>query len=149
MRFQQYLKEETELHLANVTEYGAHFETGRPVTFPFTRGTVSSKKFGKLIMKQIGMNFQTDIEPAGRYMLHDYDPKKEPLPNWEKGTVTFKHPLVLVWSESGRYDETSWKANLYNVFGKKGKALSRVLKQKGYDGIVTVNKNSTSEIIEL
>jgi hypothetical protein len=133
------------LPTAEVTEYGIAFKTGHPVTFHFVRNTESSKKF-KIPVER----FQQNIEPAGRYMIHNPDPGDLPE-TWEEGDVTFQHPLVLQFNggtEFG-YNEHSWKAVLYKHYGKTGKSLTQALIKDGYDGIVTVHDNSTREIVQL
>ena len=134
----------SDLPLTSITVKGFKFETGVPVTFPFMRNTVSSKTY-KLIDKK---RFQQDIEPAGMYMSFDETPDSPvPTPDWIKGEMQFKHPLVLAWGKG--YDENSWKAHLFKKYGKKGKALSSKIKADGYDGIVTVDGRFVSEIVKL
>lgn len=135
------------LNLASVKEYGVHFETGKPVTFPFFRNTSSSRN------QKIAHDdpYQQKIEPAGRYLSHNHDPDG-PLPSGhEKGVVTFKKPLVLHLSndEGKIYGENSWKKVLHKHYKKTGKQLSKAIAKDGYDGIVTINKYSTSEIVDL
>lgn len=132
------------LPLVSITERECLFQTGTPVTFKFVRNTQSSTVHK--IPKHL---YQQDIEPYGKYMLLDERIDDDPLPEWEKGEMHFNNPIVLKWSETGAYDQTSWKYKLYEVFNKKGKALSNALKALGYDGIVTVDKKHTSEILQL
>jgi len=125
--------------LAVADEYGVHFETGVPVTFPFIRNTEESPK--------LGATFGQDIEPHGRYLLHSDDPPR----GWQTGIVTFRSPLVVKLSgdPAAIYGPTGWKARLRDATGKKGAALSRHL-AKTYDGIVTVDEQgSTTEIVDL
>jgi len=131
------------LALTAVSEYGVEFETGKPVKVNFVRNTVSSQSVG-------GDSFQQSIEPAGRYMSHDYDPKRDPMPGWEKGSVKFKSPIVMELSTGDRiYGEGSWKKRLQAKYNKTGKSLSKAIVADGYDAIVTVNKRGTSEIVDL
>ena len=130
------------LPLTKTREKGTSFETGRPVSFTFIRNTEKSPYFGA--------RFQQDIEPAGRYILFDTDPTS-PLPrSWIRGTAQFKSPIVLRFSESGRYDEFSWKHLLARHYRARGAKLSRALLRAGYDGIVTVGDDGeTREIVDL
>lgn len=137
-------KPKPDLMPVAVNEHDKHFATGQPVTFAFVRSTEKSPNFGA--------RYQQDIEPAGRYMLHS---PHTPPPGWERGTVTFKSPLVLAFHpDEIAYDAQSWKARLQQIYGKRGIALSRALKRDGYDGIVTVALENgrpadTREIIDL
>lgn len=136
-------KRELDLGYATTDEYGTHFETGVPVTFPFIRNTEKSPR--------VGATFGQDIEPQGRYLLHNHDPKREPPRGWQTGTITFRSPLVIALSGDPDqiYGPKGWKARLRDATGKRGAALSRHL-AKTYDGIVTVdNTGATSEIIDL
>lgn len=136
-------KRQLDLDYAITDEYGAHFETGVPVTFPFIRNTEKSP--------QIGKTFGQDIEPHGRYLLHNHDPKREPPHGWQTGTITFRSPLVIALSGDPDkiYGPKGWKARLRDATGKRGAALSRHL-AKTYDGIVTVDDTgAASEIIDL
>jgi hypothetical protein len=129
--------------LAVADEYGVRFETGVPVTFHFIRNTEKSPKLGK--------TFGQDIEPHGRYFLHNHDPDRTPPSGWQTGTVTFRSPLVIKLSGDPDeiYGSTGWKARLHGTTGKKGAALSRHL-AKTYDGIVTVDdQGDTREIVDL
>ena len=54
-----------DVELARVDEHGVHFETGVPVTFPFIRNTEKSPRV---------VGFGQDIEPHGRYLLHNSIP---------------------------------------------------------------------------
>ena len=130
------------LILATAVECGLTFRTRTPVTFTYVRNTERSGYFGS--------RFQQDIEPAGRYMLHQCD-ASVPLPRgWERGIVTFHRPLVIPFGKTGSYDSTSWKAALRRHFSAKGARLSKRIVAAGYDGIVTVkDRETTSEIIAL
>jgi hypothetical protein len=128
--------------LARTDEHGVHFETGVPVTFPFLRNTEKSPR--------VGSSYGQDIEPHGRYLLHNTDPDRSPPSRWETGTVTFKFPLVIpLTGDSGSiYGPAGWKARLRDATGRRGAALSRFLAQR-FDGIVTVDAYGTSEIVDL
>jgi hypothetical protein len=135
-----------ELPLAEAREAGVTFKTGQPVSFHFVRNTESSKKFN--IPKE---RFQQNIEPAGRYMIHNPD-SGDLAPKWEEGDVTFRNPLVIKFNTGAEfgYNEHSWKAVLHKHYGKTGKALTNALIRDGYDGIVTVdNQSHTREIVQL
>lgn len=129
---------------------GVHFETGDRVSFEFLRNTESSP--------HLGSRYQQDIEPHGRYMLHA-TPGSSAGPGWTEGRVTFRHPLVIAFNADpaapALYNETSWKAQLYEDYGLVGKELSRSLAADGYDGIVTVwtgpnrREMHTKEIVDL
>lgn len=132
------------LPLASIVEYGVSFKTGQAVTLKFVRNTESSKKFNIPAER-----FQQNIEPAGRYMVHNPNPGD--LPNgWESGEATFKNPLVIKFNSSGQFafDGNSWKAALHERYSKTGKALTNALVKDGYDGIVTV-MDGTHEIVQL
>ena len=114
---------------------------------PYLRNTVSSRQYG-----HFGSRFQQDIEPAGQYFLADETGGTTLPSGWERGTKTFQQPLVVEWN--GSYDATSWKAQLYARYRKKGKALSRALRKQGYDAIITVQRGQdgrweTSEMVDL
>lgn len=135
----------TDLALASVTEQGRHFETGVPVTFRFVRNTEKSPYFGA--------TFGQDIEPAGRFMLHNEDPGEVPR-RWETGLVTFENPLVIRLSlDENIYGPLGWKARLRDVYKATGLKLTRKLLAEGYDGIVTVGEyqgvRDTREIVDL
>lgn len=128
-----------------------HFETGKPVQFEFIRSTEAAPYLGSM--------FQQDIEPHGRYMLLATDPSRRDVEGWSSGTVSFQHPLVIAFnsdpSAERLYGETSWKAQLFEKYGKTGRELSRVLAREGVDGIITVKLRQdgtplyTSEIVDL
>lgn len=130
--------------LAKKTEAGVTFETGKPVKFRFTRNTSKSPK------PTSGDRYQQAIEPAGRYLTHKTHDGQSP-PGWVDGEVEFKSPLVLKLNavEGNIYDDASWKKFLHHQFKAKGKALSKKIRAAGFDGIVTVDKYGTSEIVDL
>jgi len=123
---------------AIVDEQGVHFETGVPVRFRFLRNTTKAPR--------MGARFQQNIEPAGRYMVHNETPG-DVLPPWSTGMITFNTPLVILFNlvpNNPSYDASSWKAILHKEFKLRGKALSRYLQMLGYDGIVTVQVDTFS-----
>jgi len=138
----------------HVVEYRERFETGRPVTVHFVRGTRASP------MPAPGGpdHYQQRLEPAGRYMVHNPNPGALP-PGWEKGVVRFESPLVLPLNTvpgGPIYDEHSWKVALQAEFGgKTGRALSLAILRAGYDAVVTVALGQggrpidTREIVDL
>jgi hypothetical protein len=132
------------LPLTEITERGVTFKTGKPVTFNFIRNTGSSKQYGIPQEK-----YQQNLEPTGKYMLHSEGTQL--LPEWEEGSISFQKPLVIKFhlNDDMAYDDKSWKAVLSNYYGKTGKGLTQALVNAGYDGIVTVDKKHTSEIIAL
>lgn len=132
-----------DIELATSDEYGVHFETGIPVTFRFLRNTEKSPNFGA--------KYGQDIEPAGRYMLHNPDPGRLSR-GWEAGEITFHKPLVipLTGDRNAIYGPEGWKASLHGATGKKGVELTRHLRELGYDGIVTVDSDGyTREIVDM
>lgn len=145
------LKPPIELMLAEVSHKGHNFRTGLSVTFPYIHNKTSARSLG--LSPQYLKQFQTEIEPAGKYMILDeLGPLQKMPPEYERGNITLRNPLVIEFSGdgSGRYNTTSWKMRLYLYFKKqRGKALTAVLKAQGYDSIVTVGDRETSEIIKL
>ncbi len=132
-----------DLMLTKVNDYGTVFETGRPVTFDYLHNTEKSGYHGA--------TYGQDIEPAGVYMLHAPDDHVPPRP-WERGTATFRSPLVLATARDmgAIYGPTGWKARLQRRYGKKGAALSRALMADGYDAVVTTDgSGGTREIVWL
>jgi hypothetical protein len=130
--------------LDSITQQGKLFKTGVPVKFTFVRNTESSPNFGA--------TYGQDIEPAGRYMLHNEDPGD--TPGWVSGSIKFNSPLVLKLTMGGSaYGPQGWKARLSKYYGgEKGKALSKAIRRDGYDGIVTIDDGKfrgTAEIVDL
>lgn len=134
------------LPFAETTEYGVSFKTGVPVEIRFLRNT------SKAPAPTLDDRYQQRIEPAGRYMIHNPDPGQLSA-GWEKGVVTFEHPLVIWFNRHAGvyYDDFSWKKQLEKHYKKRGRALSRAIAADGYDGIVTVmpDSNDTREIVDL
>lgn len=119
------------------------FETGTPASFEYIRNTEKSPYMGE--------RFGQDIEPAGRYLSYkEPSVNMESMPNtWETGQVSFNNPLVVNFGE-GYGTPTNWKKMVSESFGgKTGKDLSKAVANAGYDGIVTVDKYGTSEIVDL
>ena len=130
-----------------VAEQGRLFRTGTPVEFRYVRSTARAPYFGG--------RYQQDIEPHGRYLLHNEDPG-DLARDWETGLVRFAAPLVIAFNvcESGAYDECSWKAQLLAVYRRRGLALSRAILHDGFDAVVTVGTHrgqpvDTREIVDL
>ena len=139
-------------HRTEITEGGKVFRTGEPVTFRMMRNLQPAPKRPKGAED----TYQQQVEPAGRYMTHDAggEGHKNPAPSYAYEEVTFKNPLVVPLNTGGPnnriYDENSWKMNLSREFGgKKGQSLSNAVARAGHDGIVTVDKYGTSEIVDL
>jgi hypothetical protein len=133
------------LTLATAKSHGLLFKTGSPVSFTAIHNKEKAPNRGS--------RFQQDIEPAGYYTQVETSPNPELPKNIERVNVTLKNPLILYFnlsSENG-YDKNSWKAQLSIHFRAKGKQLTRILLQHGYDGIITIDKkyNTTSEIVLL
>lgn len=110
----------------------------RGKTFDFVRSTEKAPK---------STQFAQDIEPSGKYMIFG-DPKNvKGLPNFETGKIKFDNPLVVEWKTTGK---GGWKTDLSNAYGgKTGKELSRAIADDGYDGIVTIHRGETSEVVSL
>lgn len=123
-------------------EGGVSFETGKPVSINFTRNTEKSP---------VVTGYGQDIEPHGRYMLHDLFPSVPKPRGWVAGRITFKKPLVLPLAEGGAatYGTHGWKAQLQRATGLHGKALSKHLAAHGFDAIVTADERGTAEIVDL
>jgi hypothetical protein len=135
--------EKSGLHFATGSDQGVQFETGKPVEFPYVRNTEGAPFFGS--------KYQQDIEPAGRYLLHNSHPGDQ-NEGWETGTVRFENPLVIKFNPDNdtSYDEHSWKAQLHRHYGKTGKDLSDAIRDDGFDGIVTIGQGAyAKEIVDL
>ncbi len=114
------------------------FKTGQPVTFDFVHNTESATRlFGK---PKKDAPYGRGVEPSGRYVTNA-KLGGTPQKNMIGGVLTFNNPLVL------RTD--SWKQDLFDHYKKRGKKLSQALISDGYDGVVTINKYGTSEILDL
>jgi hypothetical protein len=115
-----------------VEEYGHHFSTGLPVHLNWKHILDRAEDFGS--------RFQQDIEPVGRYVLHDPDPDI-PRHGWEQGKTLLECPLVIPFNlhHGCGYDGFSWKHQLSEAFDRvTGINLSLMLLNRGFDGVVTV-----------
>jgi len=120
------------------------FSTGQPVTFDFIHNTQSATAlFGK---PNKDSPFGRYLEPSGRYVSRGTLSPTAP-PNLISGTLTLRNPLVL--------DTTTWKQDLFDHYGLRGKNLSKALIADGYDGVVTISvdarpgRSYVSEILDL
>lgn len=119
---------------------GIVFETGKPVKFTYIRNTVPAPKIQ-------GDPYDQKIEPSGRFMLQKTF-EGSAGSGWEEGSIEFTSPLVIEHVATKGAD--GWKQRLSSAYkGKTGKALSKAIAADGYDGIVTVEKDGTSEIVDL
>jgi hypothetical protein len=120
------------LRKVEVVEYDKVFETLRPVAFRYVRNTEKAPFFDAM--------YQQNIEPTGVYLLHNPDPGDLP-PKWEQGEVTLHTPLVIPFNTAPMrtYDKGSWKAQLHRAYDARGRRLSRLLMDDGYDSVVTVS----------
>jgi Papain fold toxin 1, glutamine deamidase len=108
---------------------------------PHTKPTTLSYQRNNTGMRHVG-GFDQDVEPWGRYMSEDA-PRQLPS-GWERGTVTFNHPLEVPHRE-GR-----WKRELSQAYGgATGQELSERLRRAGYDGIITRDKYGIGEIVDI
>jgi hypothetical protein len=126
---------------------GVTFMTGKPISFPFIKNTEKAPQFHKYGEDKFGQL----IEPHGNYIssAHDVDVSKLPK-NYTHGIMEFKNPLVIDWGEGLYTDPDNWKQVLSKQYGgKKGKALSKAIAKDGYDGIVTMQGENPSEIVDL
>ena len=113
-----------------------------PFTSRYMRNTESLKT------NQVAdMDFGQKIEPAGRYLLLDHAGTGPVSEGWESGEVSFSAPL---WIDATGLSSKDWKQKLTDHYGgKTGKALSRAVRNDGYDAIVTFNDAGTSEVVDL
>ena len=129
-----------------VVEQGRIFRTGTPVEFRYVRSTARAPYFGS--------RYQQDLEPHGRYLLHNEEPG-DLAHGWETGMVQFAAPLVIPFNAcDGAYDACSWKAKLVAAYRRRGRALSRALLEAGFDAVITVGTHrgvpqDTREIVDL
>lgn len=130
---------------ATADEQGIHWETGKPVKFPYIHNTQRSPR--------MGARFGQDLEPHGRYVQYHSHPDPAGLaPNLQSGYVEFRNPLVLYHHPTDIYGPDGWKSRLSRAYGGKvGKRLTNSLVKDGYDGVVTVDPryNVSSEIVDL
>ena len=119
------------------------FKTGNAVTFQYLHNKESATDlFG---VPDKSSPFDRGYEPSGKYVSSisriPSFAKEDPV-KYEYGEITFKNPLVI--------KHEGWKRSLSESYGgKTGKKLSAAIIKDGYDGIVTVDKNGTSEILDL
>ena len=145
----QKIAQADEYPFSTVEYQGRKFETGVPVEFRSLHNREKSPNFGS--------QFQQDIEPAGRYMIHQESPGDLSNSIYNTEISKFSNPLVIEFNvdDDSSYNEHSWKAFLSRKFGGlTGKELSKAIAKVGYDGIVTVKKQDgvpvdTSEIVDL
>lgn len=113
----------------------------RDVEFRYVRNPEKAPNFGS--------EFGQNIEPAGKYMNLKSQEDTFVPEGWEQGTIKFKNPLVIDWGgdyRSGR----NWKDVLSQQYGgKTGANLSKAIAQDGYDGIITLDKGTPSEVVSL
>lgn len=116
-------------------------KAGEP--FTFIRNTQKSPYLGE--------TYGQHIEPQGRYFLEDTANVASKLPDgWISGQHTFKNPKFIEFGPNDYADPQNWKNVISKEFGgKKGAALSKAITKAGHDGIVTMSKGETSEIIDL
>jgi hypothetical protein len=110
-----------------ITEGDTKFTTGVPVTFDYFRHNQKTENYGS--------RFGQHIEPAGKYVVEmgsNKDFYKNLGDGYETGEITFENPLVIDFG-GGYTEESNWKFVLYNK----------------YDGIVTMEKGHTLEIVDL
>lgn len=116
-------------------------KTGQAVTFDFAHNTESATKlFGK---PKKDAPYGRGFEPSGRYVTLVADKEKVTGKTMTSGTLTFRNPLVL------DNNNLQWKEDLSQKYdGKTGKKLSLAVIADGYDGIITIDKDHTSEIVD-
>jgi hypothetical protein len=120
---------------------GRLFETGKPVTFPYLHNKDSATKMFGVPDKD--SPFGRGYEPSAKYVTY-HDGDKPSYGNFEAGEITFNNPLVI------DNDNLNWKQALSESYGgKTGKALSKAIIKDGFDGIVTVDGKTISEIVDL
>lgn len=132
-----------DLEFRVAREQGQTFKTGQPVTFRFMHN--------KERAPNVGGRFQQDIEPSGYYIIavdeRGIETWKKAGKEFDHGFVTFRNPLVLDWGMA--YDQSGWKYRLWKHYDAKKRNLTKFLRRDGYDGIVTVRRGATSEIVAL
>lgn len=149
MNWLQRIAQADEYPFSRLEDQGRKFETGVPVEFRFLHNKEKAPNFGP--------RYQQDIEPAGRYMIHNEEPGDLTNTSWQTDLAQFSNPLVIEFNvdDDSSYNEHSWKSFLSKKFGGlKGKQLSKAIAKAGYDGIVTIKKYEgkpfgTGEIVDL
>ena len=96
---------------SKVEYQGRKFETGVPVEFRSLHNRERSPNFGS--------QFQQDLEPAGRYMIHQENPGDLTNTQWDTEMSKFENPLVIEFNvdDDVSYNEHSWKFFLSRKFG--------------------------------
>lgn len=120
--------------------------TGVPVTFDFAHNTESATAiFG---IPDADAPFDRGIEPSGRYVTVVADAGRvDTSGRMIAGTITFQNPLVM--------DAGTWKRDLFEKYGKRGKELSKAIIADGHDGVMTVSRDDRpgrshiSEVLDL
>jgi len=132
-----------DVGLGQAEEAGIVFKTCVPVTFRYVHNTDPAPHGESSLYSQ-------DVEPAGVYMIH-VPGDSTPPSGWIAGTMHFDCPLVLELNLDPElvYGPLDWKQRLHMATRKKRLPLSKHLLKLGYDGIVTVRGNETSEIVDL
>jgi len=132
-----------DLGLTSVREDGRLFETGKPVSFRYVHNDEKAPN--------VGARFGQNVEPSGFYVQHVPDSGSSLPRGWSSGTATLEHPLVLVESldPDAIYGPTGWKARLHAATKKRRQALSRYLMSLGFDSVVPVRGDGTTEIVIL
>lgn len=116
--------------------------TGQPVSFHFIHNTESATKL--LGRPKKDSPYGRYHEPSGRYVnvssAEMAGGVQAPLTG---GQITLRNPLVM------DNDGLQWKKTLSDQYGgKRGKALSKAIIADGYDGVITLDGNYISEVVE-
>ncbi|MCK4787664.1 MAG: hypothetical protein KAV87_28170, partial [Desulfobacteraceae bacterium] len=131
-----------ELPLTEIKEKEGYFSTGVPVTFKYLHNRESATELYGI--PTTGAPFGREYEPSGQYVIaisDDYLAREQPE-QYETGEITFDNPLVI--------ETENWKEDLSEAYGGlAGRDLSAALLSSGFDGVVTVSKHGTSEILNL
>jgi hypothetical protein len=132
-----------DLGLTRVRENGLLFETGTPVSFHYVHNDEKAP--------HLGVRFGQNVEPSGFYIQHVPDTDASLPRGWSSGTAVLEHPLVLVESfdPDAIYGPTGWKARLHAATKKGRRELSRYLMSLGFDSVVPVRGDATTEIVIL
>ena len=120
-------------------------QTGTPISFNFIHNTESATAiFG---IPEADAQFGRGLEPSGRYMIissaENATRAAADNPNLETGNITLSRPLVV--PNNG----LAWKQELSDKYGGlTGKELSKAIIADGFDAVVTMDGDHTSEIVE-
>ncbi len=135
-------------HYKFVSIDGQPVATGKPISFQYTRRKKSATDIFGVPDKE--SPFDRGYEPSGKYIntIEGRGKIDEADPNIENGRVWFDNPLVI---RGGTYGEpSSWKRVLSKKYDNKtGKELSKALIKDGYDGVITVDRQGPTEILDL